>query len=379
MQTVRIGIIGGGLMGREIASAFARWCALLNLDVTPQLTAVADLNPNALDWFKQIPSATLLTDDYQKVLASPDVDVVYVALPHHLHEKVYLDTLNAGKDLLAEKPFGIDLDAAQKIHDTAHSLNRFVRCSSEFPFFPGAQRVYEAARNGALGRILEVTSGFHHSSDLDPDKPANWKRQNATCGEIGVMGDLGMHVAHLPLRLGWNPASVYAQLQKGFPERPDRKGGTTACETWDNATLHTWIQPAGQSEPAPMRLEMKRLAPGQTDTWFIEVLGTKGGAKFSTTTPKTLWTFTIDPDTKEQLWQKTDLGFQTPFKTVTGGIFEPGFPDLIQQMWAAYLTERAGSLGDRFACVAPAEALASHHIWNAALKSQANQSVVPIQ
>ncbi|MEM8956099.1 MAG: Gfo/Idh/MocA family oxidoreductase [Verrucomicrobiota bacterium] len=379
MQTVRIGIIGGGLMGREIASTFARWCAVLDTNIIPRLTAVADLNPNALAWFKSIPSATLLTDNYQKLLASPEVDVVYVALPHHLHKKVYLDTLNAGKDLLAEKPFGIDLDAAQTIHDATLSLNRFVRCSSEFPFIPGAQRVYEAAHSGSLGRILEVTSGFHHSSDLDPDKPANWKRQNATCGEIGVMGDLGMHVAHLPLRLGWNPTSVYAQLQKGFPQRPDGKGGTTVCETWDNATLHTWFQPADQSDPAPLRLEMKRLAPGQTNTWFIEVLGTKGGARFSSTTPKTLWTFTINPKTKEQLWQKSDLGFQTPFKTVTGGIFEPGFPDLIQQMWAAYLTERAGSLGDRFACVAPAEALASHQIWNAALKSQADQAVVPIQ
>ena len=41
------------------------------------------------------------------------------------------------------------------------------------------------------------------------------------------------------------------------------------------------------------------------------------------------------------------FGDGTPFKTVTGGIFEPGFADVIQQMWAAYLMERAGLLNGR--------------------------------
>src|SRR5690606_940857 len=104
---------------------------------------------------------------------------VYVAVPHQLHEKIYLDVLAAGKDLLAEKPFGIDLDSARRIRDAAVKSGRFVRCSSEFPFLPGAQRAFEMAGSGELGRVLEVVSGFHHSSDLDPTKAANWKRMSA--------------------------------------------------------------------------------------------------------------------------------------------------------------------------------------------------------
>ena len=47
-------------------------------------------------------------------------------------------------------------------------------------------------------------------------------------------------------------------------------------------------------------------------------------------------------------------------------------------MWAAYLLERAGKLGDRFGCATPAEALASHALFDAALRSQAaNQTVAP--
>jgi predicted dehydrogenase len=365
MKKVGIGIIGGGLMGREMASAFARWCALTDVEVQPELVAVADLVEDVRNWFQRIPSCQQLTADYKELLANPAVDVVYVAVPHNLHERLYVDVLEAGKDLFAEKPFGMDLASARNIAAAVKRTGRFTRCSSEFPFFPGAQRVVQTVKAGKLGRVLEVVSGFHHSSDLDATKAANWKRFSRTCGEIGVLGDLGMHACHLPLRFGWKPKSLFAQLQKGYPQRPDGKGGMTACDTWDNAMLHAWIDIAGQE--VPMRLEMKRLAPGETNTWFIEVLGTEGGVRYSTKHPKTLWLF---EGGKEQFWRQTDLGFGMPFKAVTGGIFEPGFPDVIQQMWAAFLMEREGRLGDRFGCATVEEAVASQEIFAAALKSQ---------
>src|SRR5687768_2502914 len=167
-QKMRVGIIGGGLMGREAASAFGRWFALDNFPVQVELTAVCDLQEKLLDWFRQVPTVKLLTKDHAELLRSPDVDVVYVAVPHNLHEKLYLDVLNAGKDLLAEKPFGIDLPAAQTIYDAADKSGRFVRCSSEFPFMPGAQRALQMAQSGQLGKLLEIHSCFWHASDLDP-------------------------------------------------------------------------------------------------------------------------------------------------------------------------------------------------------------------
>ena len=371
MKSIGIGIIGGGLMGREMASAFGRWLALTDMEVQPKLVAVADLVEGTREWFRRVPECTQITADYKELLANPEVEVVYVAVPHHLHEKIYLDVLEAGKDLFAEKPFGIDLGAAERICEAVKRSGRFVRCSSEFPFMPGAQRVMTAAKSGKLGRVLQIVSGFHHSSDLDANKAANWKRQSRTCGEIGVLGDLGMHACHIPLRLGWRPRSLFAQLQKGYPERPDGKGGMAACDTWDNALLNAWTEIDGHD--VPIRFEMKRMAPGATNTWFVEVLGTEGGVRFSTAEPKSLWLF---EGGKEQYWKRTDLGFDMPFKTVTGHIFEPGFPDIIQQMWAAFLMERGGKINGRTHCATPEEALETHRIFAAALKSQTDGSVV---
>jgi predicted dehydrogenase len=362
-RPIGVGIIGGGLMGREIASAFARWRALIDVTIAPKLLGVADISPAALEWFDD--GQTFLTTDYRQLLDRSEVEVVHVAVPHNLHKTIYREVMETGKDLLAEKPFGIDLLAAEEIASTAQSTKRFVRCSSEFPFLPGAQRAIHLVKSGQLGRVLQVVSGFHHSSDLDPTKTANWKRQSATCGEIGVLGDLGMHACHVPLRLGWLPTRLFAQLQKGYSERPDDKGGSAACDTWDNALLHTWVEIGGYE--VPMRLEMKRMAPGATNTWFLEVLGTDGGVRFTTAEPKTLWVF---ERAKEQFWKRTELGFAVPFKTITGGIFEVGFPDLIQQMWAAFLMERENALGERFGCATPVEAVQSQRLFDAALQSQ---------
>jgi predicted dehydrogenase len=371
MKTVHVGIIGGGLMGKEAASAFARWFTLNDFPVKATLKAVCDVNPAVLEWYRQIPTVDLLTTNYQDLLADKEIEVVYVALPHHLHQEYYLDILRAGKDMLGEKPFGMDLPAALAIAETAAQLGRFVRCSSEMPFLPGPQRVIKEVLSGRLGKILDIKAGFLHASDLDPAKPINWKRQASFCGEIGVMGDLGMHVLHVPLRLGWKPQLVFAQLQKIITRRPDGHGGWAECDTWNNATLHTLV--AMNGEDVPMTLEMKRLAPGETNTWFIEVLGTEGGVKYSTKDTKTLWTFKRE---QEQVWQRVDLGFQVPFPTSTGGIFEAGFPDCFMQMLAAYMAERENCLNGRFGCATPQEAVASHQLFSAALVSQQCQSVV---
>jgi predicted dehydrogenase len=360
-------------MGRELASALGRWFVLQDFPVKAELVAVCDLAEPQREWFRQVPTVSLITDDYKELLASPDVDVVYVAVPHHLHETIYLDVLAAGKDLLAEKPFGIDLKAARNILAAVKESGRFVRCSSELPFLPGPQRVWQYAAEGKMGRLLEVHAGFHHSSDLDPNKPINWKRQTQYCGEIGVMGDLGMHAVHVPFRLGWYPSRVYAQLQKIYTQRPDGKGGMAAADTWDNATLTTDVPVDGVD--VPVRFEMKRLAPGETNTWYIEILGTDGGVRYSTKDTKALWVFERG---KEQSWKRIDLGHHGPFPTITGGIFEAGFPDCFLQMWASYLAERAGQLNGRFGCVTPEEAVASHELFDAALRSHQGKQVVEV-
>lgn len=377
-ERVNVAIIGGGLMGREIAAAIQRWPALIDHPVRPRLTAVCDINPAALDWFDEIDTVTTKTTDYADLLADPSIDVIYVAVRHDLHEKIYSDVIRAGKSLLAEKPFGIDGDAARAVVDAiAEHPESFVRCSSEMPFFPGAQWAIDYVLSGALGTIVEARNSFLHSSDVDPLKPINWKRQTQFCGQAGVLNDLGLHTWHVPLRLGWAPESVYGVLQNIVTERPGPDGSMVDCDTWDNATIHSWSRHDGQL--FPLTTETKRIDPGQKNTWVFEAIGTQGGVRFSTKNPKAVEVFGIHQFAalgREQVWQQLDSGSQSVWPTVTGPNFEFGFSDSILQMWAVYLAERHGSLDGRFGAARPEEAALTHDIYAAAITSHAEARAV---
>ena len=380
MKTIRFGIIGGGLMGKEFASAAARWCHLVEPAARPEIVAVATGREQSLGWFNSnVPSVKVATTDYRQLLGNPDVDGVYIAVPHHLHREIYIAAIDANKHLLGEKPFGIDKPANDAIlAAVAKHPGLIVRCSSEFPFSPAVQKIGAMLERGEFGQIIELNTGFLHSSDLDPNKPINWKRQVEFNGAYGVMGDLGMHACHVPFRAGVVPASVRAILSNIITERPDGKGNRAPCTTWDNATLLIEARVSAGIE-FPWTLKTQRIAPGQKNTWYIEILGTRASARWSTANPKSLEILHYIPG-GEQVWQHHQVGYEPAYKTITGPIFEFGFTDAIVQMWAAFVNEMAGAPAPgRFAtCVTPQETALSHRLFTAALESHEKRTVVVV-
>ena len=102
-RVIKFGVIGCGLMGREFASAAARWFHLTDTKTRPEIVAVCDLNPLLTNWFSaNVPTVTQVTADYRELLANETVEAVYCAVPHNLHHSIYPEILVAGKHLLGE-------------------------------------------------------------------------------------------------------------------------------------------------------------------------------------------------------------------------------------------------------------------------------------
>ena len=382
MKTLTFGVIGCGMMGREFASTAARWFHLPDIRVRPEIVAICrrDISPGNVGWFTDnIPTIKQVTDDYRALLDNPDVEAVYISVPHNLHQEFYCAALEAGKHLMGEKPFGMDKQAGDAIVACAQAHPRlFVRCSSQFMFFPAVQRIGRMVEADAFGRILEVNAGFLHGSDLDPARLINWKRMVEYNGEYGCMGDLGPHICAFPFRAGWLPVNVRAVLSNIMPQRPDGKGAMVPCGTWDNATLLCEARDARTGSVFPMTLKTQRISPGQKNTWYIEVLGTKACAKFSTKNANTLEV--LEYTGGEQRWQMIETGQESPFTSITHNIFQFGVSDAILQMWAAFLHEfDTGRPLTRFAaCTTPEETTLWHGLFTAALESHRSGSVVKI-
>ena len=378
MERLRFGIIGCGMMGREFASAAARWFHLLRTGIHPEIVAICrrDTSAEKTRWFKDnIPSIKQVTADYRELLDNREVDAVYISVPHHLHEQFYCSALEAGKHLIAEKPFGIDKKANDAILASIRKHpGCFVRCSSQFMFLPAVQRIGRMIDAEVFGTIIEVNVGFLHCSDLNPAKPINWKRTVEYNGEYGCMGDLGPHVCSMPFRAGWMPMNVRAVLSNLMPERPDAKGDMVPCGTWDNATLLCEATDSGSANSFPSTIRTQRISPGQKNNWYIEILGTKACARYSTNDANTLEI--LEYSGREQRWQRLDMGCEFPFESISHSIFQVGITDAILQMWAAFLYEfENGKPLTKFAaCVRPDETTWWHRLFTAALASHKNHS-----
>jgi hypothetical protein len=148
------------------------------------------------------------------------------------------------------------------------------------------------------------------------------------------------------------------------------------CLTWDNATLSCSVAHA-DGYSFPMFLETKRMAPGQTNTWYIEIDGLKASVRFSTREAKSFY-YSLAGE-KEQAWSRLDLGSTPAVPTITGSIFEFGFSDALLQMWAAFLLELDKGTAPVFGCFTPEETRLSHALLTAALESNRKQSVEPVQ
>jgi len=137
------------------------------------------------------------------------------------------------------------------------------------------------------------------------------------------------------------------------------------------------IDRAANGKPFTLVMETKRMAPGCTNTWFIEVYGTGGSVRFTTHDPKAF--YTLETRGKEQGWLRIDIGSQSFIPSVTGGIFEFGFSDALQQMMAAFLQEfRDGGSKHPFVNVLPEETAMSHAVHTAALESHATGTKVAV-
>lgn len=375
-KTVKFGIIGCGLMGREFASASARWCHLTADIPRPEIIAVCDTNPTGRQWFTQnFPGVAYEYDSYAELLENDEIEAVYCAVPHHLHQQIYTAIIGAGKHLLGEKPFGIDKAANDAILAcAAQHPGVFVRCASEFPYFPAMQEMIRWIEEKKFGRILEIKAGFNHASDMDLAKPINWKRQACFNGEYGCIGDLGIHTQHVPFRMGFVPQTVYAVLGNYVTQRPDGKGGTAPCDTWDNTTL-VCKAADGEGNLIPMTLETKRMSPGDTDNWYFEIYGMACSAHFTSRKPD-VFSYTQSWG-KEQAWADVTIGYKPMLPTITGPIFEFGFTDAILQMWGAYMAELSG-IEVPFGCFTLQETALSHRLATAALKSHAGGRAEPV-
>ena len=99
-------------------------------------------------------------DSYDKLLTDPRIQVIYIALPNHLHHPWTLAALKAGKHVLCEKPLGCNADQAGEMAAKARDLGLLLMEALMYRFHPRSQRIKEMVANESIGTPRLVRSAF---------------------------------------------------------------------------------------------------------------------------------------------------------------------------------------------------------------------------
>lgn len=142
---------------------------------------------------------------YDELLGDPDIDIVYNALPNHLHVPWTLRALESGKHVLCEKPIALTTTEAEALAETSRRTGKNVREAFMIMHHPQWIRVRELARTGSLGQINVIHASFCY----DNRDPSNVRNQLDIGG--GALNDVGCYaVALARFIFGAEPTRVVA-------------------------------------------------------------------------------------------------------------------------------------------------------------------------
>ncbi len=199
-MTLGVGLIGcGGIMQPHVAG----W---LKVQDRAEIVAVADVSEEAAKArVAQIGHPVTIYTDYADLLADDDVDVVDIALPHHLHRDAIVAAAEAGKHLMTEKPLCLDLEEAEDIRAAVEESGITMMAAHNQLFFPSVLQAKQMIVEGDLGEIYMVNS-IDASARRRPlnlnkatwaggdaeSRPETWRSDPAKMGG-GELIDTGYH------------------------------------------------------------------------------------------------------------------------------------------------------------------------------------------
>jgi predicted dehydrogenase len=153
MTRLRWGLLSTARINRAVIPA-------IRASARSELTAVASRTPEtaqayAAEW--HIPRAL---GSYEALVNDPDVDVLYIPLPNHLHVEWTVKALEAGKHVLCEKPLALSVEEVDRIADASHRTGKAAAEAFMYRHHPLTEAAQAAVSSGVLGTVTMYRGAF---------------------------------------------------------------------------------------------------------------------------------------------------------------------------------------------------------------------------
>jgi len=129
-------------------------------------------------------------DSYETLINDPLVDAVYISLPNHLHCEWTVKALKAGKHVLCEKPFAMNVAEVELMIQTAKECDRLLVEAVWSRWHPRMIRAIELVKSGAIGQITSIDASFTFPASIE----GNYRLSPEMGG--GALFDIGVYPLH---------------------------------------------------------------------------------------------------------------------------------------------------------------------------------------
>lgn len=289
MQTVNVGLIGAGFMGKAHSLAYAAmpmffWPA----PAVPSRRLIADVDDASAAEAAQRYGFSESTSDWRKVVEHPDVQLVDIATPNHLHAEIALAAAAAGKHIICEKPLALSADEARKMYEAVRDAGIVHMVAYNYRRTPAVALAKRYLEEGALGRVLSFRGTYLQDWSADPNSPLSWRFQRDVAGS-GALGDIGTHVLDLARYLVGDVSAVSSMMATWVPDRPvvaggvDRLGAAHAGDSGPRSAVDVddeFIAMLRFANGAIGTVEATRNAYGRNNYLTFELHGTEGSILF---------------------------------------------------------------------------------------------------
>jgi predicted dehydrogenase len=163
---IRVGMIGVGDRGNDLLSQIRAVHGV-------ELVAMADVYSRRRDEAKSKVPGIQTFDDHRRLLDMKDIDAVIVASPLHIHNRHFLDTLAAGKDLYAEKTMTWSIPEADKCLAAAKNSNRVIQIGLQYQSSGALIDAKQMIKDGWVGKVTHVESWMSRNT---PHGKGQWVR-----------------------------------------------------------------------------------------------------------------------------------------------------------------------------------------------------------
>ncbi len=146
-----------------------------------------------------------IAESYEALIARPDIDLIYNALPPHRHADLSIAALEAGKAVLCEKPFAMNTPEARRMVEASARTGRPLVEAFHYRYHPMFLNVLEQVQSGAIGKLCAIRSEFSVAIKY---RPGELRHDPALGG--GALMDLGCYALHWARVVAGSEPSVLA-------------------------------------------------------------------------------------------------------------------------------------------------------------------------